>query len=90
MPHNSEGIVKMMYSTDNLIGPINLGNPLEITILELAAKIKDLTNSKSKFVYKPLPVNDPKRRKPSIEVAESKLNWKPKVDLEEGLERTIV
>ncbi len=82
-----EGIYKMMNS--NFIGPVNLGNPEEFTILELANIIKRLTNSKSKFVFKPLPKDDPIRRRPDISLAKKELEWEPKIGLEEGLKRTI-
>jgi len=83
-----EGIYKMMNSK-NFTGPINLGNPNEFTILELANKIIELTKSKSKIIYKPLPKDDPVRRKPDISLAKNKLDWKPKIELEEGLKNTI-
>ena len=82
-----DGLIKMMNS--NLMGPINLGNPSEFTILELAKKIINLTNSKSKIIFKPLPEDDPKQRKPDITKAKKYLNWEPKVSLEEGLVKTI-
>lgn len=84
-----EGIIKLMNSDDNITGPINLGNPDEWTILELAERIIKLTKSKSKIVFKPLPDDDPKRRKPDIEKAKNLLNWQPKVDLDYGLKETI-
>ncbi|MFA5987847.1 MAG: UDP-glucuronic acid decarboxylase family protein [Candidatus Paceibacterota bacterium] len=83
------GMVKMMENEVNFIGPVNLGNPGEFTIKELAEKIKEMTGSKSKIVYKPLPSDDPCRRKPDISLAQKKLNWKPKVKLEDGLVKTI-
>jgi len=82
-----EGLVKLMNS--NFSEPVNLGNPEEITILELAKKIKELTNSKSRIVFKGLPIDDPERRCPDISLAKQKLNWQPVVDLEEGLLKTI-
>jgi len=82
-----DGLIKMMNS--NLTGPINLGNPNEFTILELAQKVIKLTDSKSKIIFKPLPQDDPKQRKPAITKAKKYLNWKPKVNLEEGLKETI-
>jgi len=82
-----DGIYKLMNSSLN--EPVNIGNPDEITILELANKIIELTNSKSKIAYKPLPADDPKVRRPDITKAKTKLNWHPKVKLEEGLKRTI-
>ena len=83
------GMTKMMESNDDLIGPLNLGNPNEITILELARKIIELTNSKSKIIFKPLPEDDPKKRCPDISLAKKLLNWEPKIGLEEGLLKTI-
>ncbi len=82
-----EGIYKLTLSDVN--EPINLGNPQEMSILDFAKKIIELTKSKSKIVYKPLPKDDPKVRRPDISKAKKLLNWKPKVSLEEGLERTI-
>ncbi|MDI6883502.1 MAG: SDR family oxidoreductase [Patescibacteria group bacterium] len=82
------GMVKMMEK-DNFIGPVNLGNPKEITIKKLALKIVKLTKSKSKFVFKPLPIDDPRRRKPDISLAKKKLGWYPKINLETGLRKTI-
>ena len=84
-----EGIIKMMNSRDDFVGPVNLGNPNEFIILELAKKIIKLTNSKSKIIYKPLPEDDPKQRQPNIELAHKELKWEPKIQLEEGLMRTI-
>ena len=83
------GMVSMMESDDNFIGPVNLGNPNETSIKQLASKIIDLTESKSKIVYRNLPMDDPKRRKPDISLANEKLKWSPVCDLENGLERTI-
>lgn len=79
----------MMGSDDNFIGPVNIGNPCEFTMLELAEKVIDLTNSKSKIIFKPLPSDDPKMRRPNIEIAKKKLNWQPTVPLEIGLRETI-
>lgn len=85
-----EGMVRMMQTTDDVTGPINLGNPVEFTILELAKKILDMTGSKSKIVHMPLPQDDPIQRKPDISLARSKLNdWQPVVNLDEGLDKTI-
>lgn len=84
-----EGMVRMMGTEDSFIGPINIGNPVEFSILELAEKVIDMTDSKSKIIFKPLPHDDPKQRKPSIELAKEKLSWEPKVALEEGLQKTI-
>jgi len=83
------GIIKMMNSRDEFVGPVNLGNPNEFTILELAKKIIKLINSKSKIIYKPLPEDDPKQRQPNIELAKKELNWQPKIQLEKGLIKTI-
>ena len=83
-----EGFIKMM-NTDNFIGPVNLGNPGEFTMLELANKVIDLTGSKSKIVFRPLPEDDPTQRQPDIGLAKSKLGWTPKIELEEGLKKTI-
>lgn len=84
-----EGLIKMMNSKDSFIGPINLGNPDEFTIIELANKIIELTNSKSKLIHAPLPEDDPKQRQPNINLAKKELNWEPKIKLEEGLKKTI-
>jgi UDP-glucuronate decarboxylase len=84
-----EGIIKMMNSRENFVGPVNLGNPNEFTILELAKKIIKLTNSKSKIIYKPLPEDDPRKRKPDINLAKKELKWEPKIELDEGLIYTI-
>lgn len=84
-----DGFLKLMHSDEKIIGPINLGNPLEFTILDLAKLIIKYTNSKSKIVFKELPSDDPKQRKPDISKANKLLNWQPKIDLEEGLLKTI-
>jgi UDP-glucuronate decarboxylase len=84
-----EALIKLMNSRDDLTGPINLGNPSEFTILELAEKVIKLTNSKSKINFKPLPKDDPKQRKPDISLAKKELQWEPKVSLEDGLKETI-
>ena len=83
-----DAIVKMM-STEGFTGPVNLGNPNEKTILEIAELIISKTKSKSKIVFKPLPEDDPVRRKPDISLAEEKLNWNPKISIESGLDLTI-
>jgi UDP-glucuronate decarboxylase len=70
-------------------GPVNLGNPVETTIIELAQLIIELTGSRSAIINKPLPADDPARRRPNIAIAEKKLNWRPQVELEKGLKRTI-
>jgi UDP-glucuronate decarboxylase len=85
-----EGMIRMMNTPDSITGPINLGNPSEFSILELANKIIELTKSKSKLVYKTLPQDDPTQRKPDISIAMNTLNgWMPKVKLEDGLAPTI-
>ena len=84
-----DGIIKMMDSNNNFIGPVNLGNPSEYTILDLAENILKSTKSKSKLVFKDLPSDDPLQRQPNISLAENKLNWKPKVCLEDGLKETV-
>lgn len=84
-----DGIIAMMNSSDEFLGPVNIGNPEEYTMLELAENIISLTNSKSKISYKPLPSDDPTKRKPNIELAKATLNWCPKVHVKEGLKRTI-
>lgn len=84
-----EGMTRMMDSRDGLTGPVNLGNPKEFTMYQLAETIIRLTSSKSKIIYKPLPQDDPMQRKPVIDLAKQELHWKPKVQLEEGLLKTI-
>ena len=84
-----EGFELIMNSDNNFTGPVNLGNPTEFSILELAENIINLTRSKSKLVYKPLPEDDPKQRQPDITLAKEKLNWDPKIKLNDGLEDTI-
>lgn len=84
-----DGIYRMMNNSDGFIGPVNLGNPNEFTILELAEKVIQLTGSSSKIVHKPLPPDDPTQRRPSIDLARQKLDWNPTIQLEEGLRRTI-
>ncbi|HKB56893.1 MAG TPA: UDP-glucuronic acid decarboxylase family protein [Lacunisphaera sp.] len=83
-----EGFVRMMNQTET-VGPVNLGNPGEFTMLELAEQVLKLTRSKSKIVHKPLPADDPKQRRPDITLAKKYLKWEPKVPLAEGLKRTI-
>ncbi len=84
-----EGIIRMMNSPDGFIGPVNLGNPTEFTMLELAEIVLKLTESQSKIVYKPLPSDDPRQRKPDITLAKKHLDWEPTIALEEGLKETI-
>ncbi len=83
------GIIKMMNSDEEFIGPVNLGNPEEFKIAELAKKIINMTGSGSKIIYLPLPEDDPKQRQPDISLAREKLNWSPVVNLETGLKKTI-
>jgi len=84
-----EGIVKLMVTPDIFTGPVNLGNPIEMSVNDLAQTIIRITGSKSKIIYLPLPEDDPKQRMPDINLAKKELNWEPEVGLEEGLERTI-
>ena len=83
------GMLKTMETGDDFIGPVNIGNPIEFTILELAEKIIDITGSKSKIVYEPLPLDDPMQRQPDISMAKKNLDWEPSVKLEDGLVKTI-
>jgi UDP-glucuronate decarboxylase len=84
-----EGMIRMMNTREDFTGPVNLGNPLEFTIRELAEKVIQLTNSKSKIVRMPLPPDDPTQRQPDIRLARKELDWEPKIPLEEGLKKTI-
>ena len=84
-----EGMIRLMNSRDGFTGPVNVGNPNEFTILELAQKVIKLTGSKSKIIYKPLPSDDPMQRQPDISLAKKELDWSPNVQLEEGLIKTI-
>ena len=84
-----EAMIRMMNSREGFTGPVNLGNPGEFTMLELAQKVIDLTGSKSKIVYLPLPQDDPTQRKPVIDLAKKELGWEPTIPLDEGLSRTI-
>ncbi len=84
-----EAFVRLMNSPDDFTGPVNLGNPGEFTILELAQKVIDMTGSGSKIVFHPLPSDDPKQRRPDITLAKEKLGWEPKIPLSEGLKHTI-
>lgn len=84
-----DGFIRLMNSGDEITGPINVGNPNEFTILELAEKVIKLTGAKSKLIYKPLPSDDPMQRKPDITLAKKHLDWEPKIQLEEGLTKTI-
>lgn len=84
-----DGLIKMMNNPQGFVGPVNLGNPSERTILEFAKYIIELTNSSSKIIFEPLPQDDPTQRKPDISLAKKELDWEPRVDLEEGLKKTI-
>ncbi len=84
-----EGLVRLMDGPDEFVGPVNLGNPGEFTIVELAELILEMTGSKSKLAYEPLPADDPTQRQPDITLARDKLGWEPAVPLREGLEKTI-
>ena len=84
-----EGLIRLMESPDEFTGPVNLGNPSEFTIKELAERVIELTGSSSKIVYKPLPQDDPRQRQPDISLARRVLGWEPTVTLEEGLSRTV-
>jgi dTDP-glucose 4,6-dehydratase len=84
-----DGFIKFMDTDNSVIGPMNLGNPGEFTIKELAEMVVKMTGSKSEIIYKPLPQDDPLQRKPDISFAQKTLNWQPKIQLEKGLEKTI-
>lgn len=85
-----EGMVRMMETRDSFLGPVNIGNPGEFTMLELAEKVIELTGSSSKIIFKPLPQDDPRQRKPDITIANKELGgWQPEIKLEEGLRKTI-
>lgn len=84
-----EGLIRLMQSPDDVTGPINLGKPDEFKILELAQKIVTLTNSRSEIVFKPLPSDDPRQRRPDITLAREILGWEPRIQLEEGLKKTV-
>lgn len=84
-----EGFVRLMDSPDELVGPVNLGNPGEFTMIELAEAVKELTGSRSRLVHEPLPEDDPRQRQPDISLARERLGWEPKVWLHEGLAPTI-
>jgi UDP-glucuronate decarboxylase len=83
------GLISLMDTADEVTGPVNLGNPVEFTMLELAQLVLELTQSKSKLIFKPLPSDDPKQRQPNIELAKSALKWEPSVSLHDGLKETI-
>jgi UDP-glucuronate decarboxylase len=84
-----DGFIRLMNTPDDFTGPVNLGNPGEFTILELATKVIELTGSKSTLIHKPLPIDDPRQRRPDISLAKEKLGWEPKIPLQEGLVKAI-
>jgi len=84
-----DGLIKLMNTPDEVTGPINIGNPTELSILELAKKILSTTGSASELIFKALPIDDPTMRRPDITLATSVLEWKPTVDIEQGLRKTI-
>lgn len=84
-----EGMIRMMNGPDNFIGPVNLGNPVEVAILELAKLVIGMTDSSSKIIFEPLPVDDPTQRQPDITLAKEQLDWEPFGGLEQGIKRTI-
>jgi len=84
-----DGFLRLMHSGDDFSGPVNLGNPVEFTMIELAEQVKEITNSKSDIKFEPLPEDDPRQRQPDITLAREKLGWEPKVPLREGLEKTV-
>ena len=84
-----EALMRLMRSPDDFTGPMNLGNPEEFTILELARKVIELTGSKSQLIFKPLPSDDPVQRCPDIRLAQERLGWQPTVPVHEGLTRTV-
>ena len=85
----NEGFMRLMRMPTDFTGPVNLGNPGEFTMIELAEKVKDLTGSRSELVHKPLPTDDPKQRQPDISLAKEAMGWSPKVSLDEGLKETV-
>ena len=85
-----EGMIRMMNTSDDFVGPVNIGNPIEFTMLELAEIVLELTGSKSKIINMPLPTDDPTQRQPNIDLARKELNnWEPRIQLKEGLQKTI-
>ena len=84
-----DAMISLMGTTSSFTGPVNIGNPGEFTMLELAEKVIELTNSKSRLIFKPLPEDDPKQRQPDISLAKSEMGWEPKVSLDDGLKETI-
>ena len=84
-----EGVLRMMDSDAGFHGPVNLGNPDQFTMIELAGKVLSLTSSSSRLVHRPLPADDPRQRRPDISLAGAKLGWAPRVSLEDGLKETV-
>jgi UDP-glucuronate decarboxylase len=84
-----DGFLRLMQSADDFTGPVNLGNPVEFNMIELTEQVIEATNSKSEIIFEPLPEDDPKQRRPDISLAKEKLDWEPKVSLEEGLKKTV-
>lgn len=84
-----DGMIRLMNSRDGFTGPVNIGNPVEFTMLELAEQVIKLTNTKSKIIFQPLPQDDPLQRQPIIDLAKKELSWEPHIKLEEGLKKTI-
>jgi UDP-glucuronate decarboxylase len=84
-----EALLRMMETGPELPGPVNIGNPREFTMLELAERVLSLTGGTSRLVFQPLPEDDPKQRQPDITLARDKLGWEPKVSLDDGLKETI-
>ena len=84
-----DGLVRLMNTKDDITGPVNLGNPSEFTIKQLAETVIDLTGAKSQLSYKPLPQDDPRQRQPDISLAKTSLDWQPAISLEDGLKKTI-
>jgi UDP-glucuronate decarboxylase len=84
-----DGLIRLSKSRDGFSGPVNLGNPNEFTMVQLAEKVLKLTNSNSTLVFEPLPGDDPKLRQPDISIAKSELGWQPQIQLVEGLQKTI-
>jgi UDP-glucuronate decarboxylase len=85
----TDGMIRMMNAPNDFIGPVNIGNPCEFSILELAEKIIKLSGSRSKIIFEPLPNDDPMQRQPDITMVKDRLGWEPKIDIEEGILKTI-
>ena len=84
-----DALVRLMATEDSFSGPVNIGNPIEFTIRELAEKVIELTGSRSRLVYEALPADDPQQRQPDISLARATFDWQPSIELNEGLEQTI-